>query len=572
MPSSMSSPERAILGNSPERAILGNSPERAIVGNSPERAPAAVSTFMSPEEPKSPKWDDDAPDWLTHAVAVCSVSNTPTDAAPAPTPAPDATAAAAATAPEAVGTDADAAADADADAIAAAAAIPAASVGAVGAGAPAPPEPLLLSQVSMYHPSAALDSLTGTDLGAGLRAELRQSGVRQSGGKLGPPRQARDGARDPSLGWHAGENSSVTDSVEADVESLLSVDSASVASDAPPSFADVASGDESMPPTPTPRRPKPNANGSETQVKQRRPRREHARQPSAVTGAGAPDSLSAHRAQLRAIRKESRRAAREEAAEDAAAGAEAAALTAALSGASVDASAAANGCAMPAAAYMPTPPPPSSSAVAGAVAGAVVGATPLVSAKAASGTATGAATASTGGCRRRRGATSAPSGSVGAGGASGAAGGVGGGHSSAARAGGASASQAEAFYAELAISLKDADYAGTVGRLGSHELRELRATNEALLRLDLFLMVVAHAAAKLPRYCSAIETHVSMGVHAQLSDADTLALRLGAMALRTFLSVLENIKKEADDMATKLDSWEERDAAAARAAAMDPDA
>jgi hypothetical protein len=154
----------------------------------------------------------------------------------------------------------------------------------------------------------------------------------------------------------------------------------------------------------------------------------------------------------------------------------------------------------------------------------------------------------------------------------GGAGGVGGGHSSAARAGGASASQAEAFYAELAISLKDADYAGTVGRLGSHELRELRATNEALLRLDLFLMVVAHAAAKLPRYCSAIETHVSMGVHAQLSDADTLALRLGAMALRTFLSVLENIKKEADDMATKLDSWEERDAAAARAAAMDPDA
>ena len=530
------------------------SPERAILGNSPERAPAAASSFMSPTEPKSPKWDDDAPDWLTHAVAVCSVSNTPTDAAPAPTPAPDATAAAAATAPEAVGTDADA--DADADAIAAAAAIPAASVGAVGAGAPAPPEPLLLSQVSMYHPSAALDSLTGTDLGARLRAEFRQSGD-----KLGPLRHARDGARDPSLGWHAGENSSVTDSVEADVESMLSVDSASVASDAPPSFADVASGDESMPSTP--RRPKPHPHGSETQVTQRRPRREHARQPSAATGAvsgaGAPDSLSTHRARLRAIRRESRQAAMEEAAADAAAGAEAAAL----SGAYVDASAAANGCAMPASAYMPSPPP-SSPAVAGAVVGAVVGAISSVSTK--------AATGSTVGCRRRRGATSAPSAGVGASCAGGAAGGVGGGHSSAARAGGASATQAESLYAELAISLKDADYAGTVGRLGSHELRELRATNEALLRLDLFLMVVAHAAAKLPRYCSAIETHVSMGVQAQLTDADTLALRLGAMALRTFLSVLENIKKEADDMATKLDSWEEREAAAARAAAMDPDA
>lgn len=556
------------------------SPERAILGNSPERAPAAASSFMSPTEPKSPKWDDDAPDWLTHAVAVCSVSNTPTDAAPAPAPAPDASAAAAATAPEAV---AAAAASAAADIAAAAAAIPAAAangspplplhhavgsgaivsaivdgaiVGAVGAGVPAPPEPLLLSQVSMYHPSAALDSLTGTDLGARLRAEFRQSGD-----KLGPLRHARDGARDPSLGWHAGENSSVTDSVEADVESLLSVDSASVASDAPPSFADVASGDESMPSTP--RRPKPHSHGSETQVTQRRPRREHARQPSAaagaVSGAGAPDSLSTHRARLRAIRRESRQAAMEEAAADAAAGAEAAAL----SGASVDASAAANGCAMPASAYMPSPPP-SSPAVAGAVVGAVVGAIPSVSTK--------AATGSTVGCRRRRGATSAPSAGVGASCAGGAAGGVGGGHSSAARAGGASATQAESLYAELAISLKDADYAGTVGRLGSHELRELRATNEALLRLDLFLMVVAHTAAKLPRYCSAIETHVSMGVQAQLTDADTLALRLGAMALRTFLSVLENIKKEADDMATKLDSWEEREAAAARAAAMDPDA
>ena len=50
------------------------------------------------------------------------------------------------------------------------------------------------------------------------------------------------------------------------------------------------------------------------------------------------------------------------------------------------------------------------------------------------------------------------------------------------------------------------------------------------------------------------------------------ACRTGAlaMAIKTFLSILENIKKEADDMATKLDSWE-RDAAAARAAANDPD-
>ena len=145
--------------------------------------------------------------------------------------------------------------------------------------------------------------------------------------------------------------------------------------------------------------------------------------------------------------------------------------------------------------------------------GAVKGAADAAIGSAAGGVTGGAAVDGTTGCRRRRGGSSSARA-----GPSDGSGGVSSGSVplSAARAhlgvevGGASAAKAEALYESLTAALIDADYVGTLGKLSPKELDELHAANWRLLKLELFVLTIGLAAAKLPRYISALDLRAAL--------------------------------------------------------------
>ena len=77
-----------------------------------------------------------------------------------------------------------------------------------------------------------------------------------------------------------------------------------------------------------------------------------------------------------------------------------------------------------------------------------------------------------------------------------------------------------------------------------------------MVRLELFMMVMALSSAKLPRYLSALELHATLAQRTDPGGEDVALLGLAAAELRRQLEVLSMVKTEATDMAKKLDSWE----------------
>ena len=78
-----------------------------------------------------------------------------------------------------------------------------------------------------------------------------------------------------------------------------------------------------------------------------------------------------------------------------------------------------------------------------------------------------------------------------------------------------------------------------------------------LVHLDLFVLTLSLAAAKLPRYAAALEMHAALAERPGAADADDVPiLKLAAAALREELRVLQMVKTEAADMAKKLDAFD----------------
>lgn len=137
-------------------------------------------------------------------------------------------------------------------------------------------------------------------------------------------------------------------------------------------------------------------------------------------------------------------------------------------------------------------------------------------------------------------------------------------------------------------SLADAE---SVGKLSGSELEHVRASNRKLIRLELFMMVIGLAVARLPRFVAALEMHANLAESTAPSQAmgaqdsstapdqvtedsssaasastredaatarrqDVQTLRLAAVAMREQLRAMEMVKTEATDMAKKLERFD----------------
>ena len=114
----------------------------------------------------------------------------------------------------------------------------------------------------------------------------------------------------------------------------------------------------------------------------------------------------------------------------------------------------------------------------------------------------------------------------------------------------------EALLSAAALALADANYEATLGSLSALGVEELRASNRKLVFLELFIVTLGLASAKLPRYAAALEMHATLASQPGSTDGgDVPMIRLGHAALKQTLRMLEMVKTEATDMARKLDSF-----------------
>ena len=81
----------------------------------------------------------------------------------------------------------------------------------------------------------------------------------------------------------------------------------------------------------------------------------------------------------------------------------------------------------------------------------------------------------------------------------------------------------------------------------------MRASNIKLVRLELFILTLSMASARLPRYVQALELHATLAERSSLPEDEVALLRLAAEALGAQLGVLTSVKSEAKDLAKKLD-------------------
>ena len=93
---------------------------------------------------------------------------------------------------------------------------------------------------------------------------------------------------------------------------------------------------------------------------------------------------------------------------------------------------------------------------------------------------------------------------------------------------------------------------------GRATLRQVRDANRKLVYLELFVLTLCQAAAKLPRYATALDMHASLAARPEADDAaDVPTMRLAAAALREVNKAMEMVKSEATDMAKKLGRFSE---------------
>jgi hypothetical protein len=107
-----------------------------------------------------------------------------------------------------------------------------------------------------------------------------------------------------------------------------------------------------------------------------------------------------------------------------------------------------------------------------------------------------------------------------------------------------------------AEALQRSGYAETLGSLEERQMVELRESSRKLLLLELFVMVMGNVAGRLPRYVAALELHTNLaGKAGAAGTADVSTMKLAVSALRSALKMASLVKRDAKDMAKKLDRF-----------------